>query len=154
MTRKNAWLWGAGFGVLLIIFVGAFFLIGEATGGSGGGACDGDLRPHDSAPVSAEAFAGQDAALKEVVDMIVAGDRVGGEAAFFGPVHNFTYVAHSRLNELDPIAAEDLCQWIIRVEDGIAVGASDFSVAVEIDHLRGLLRDAGVALGYPRPGQR
>ncbi len=152
MTRNNAWLWGASFGVLAIIFVGAFFLVREATGGDV--PCDRDLRPRESGAVSAEAFADQDVALKEVVDMIVAGDRAGGEAALFGPVHDFTYVAQSHLDEIDPVAAEDMCEWIIRVEDGIAVGASDFSVAVEIDHLRGLLRDAGVALGYPRPGQQ
>ncbi|MCH7484469.1 MAG: hypothetical protein IIA90_04895 [Chloroflexi bacterium] len=153
MTWSNAWLWGASCGVLAIIFVGAFFLIREATGG-GGDTCDRDLRPRESGSVSAQAFADQDAALKEVVDMIVAGDRARAESALFGPVHDFTYVAQSHLDELDPIAAENLCEWIIRVEDGIAAGASDFSVAVEIDHLRGLLRDAGVALGYPRPGQR
>ena len=152
MTRNNAWLWGASCGLLAIIFVGAFFLISEATGGDA--PCDRDLRPRESGSVSAHAFADQDAALKEVVDMIVAGDRAAAEAALFGPVHDFTYVAQSHLDELDPSAAENLCEWIIRVEDGIAAGASDFSVSVEIDHLRGLLRDAGVALGYPRPGQQ
>lgn len=152
MTRKGALLWGVSFGVLVIILVGAVFLIREATGGGRGRDCD--LRPHDYAPVSAQAFVDEDVALKDVVDMVIAGDRAGAEAAFFGSVHNFTYVAHSHLNELDAIAAENLCEWIIRVEEGIGVGASDFSVAIEIDHLRGLVRDAGVALGYPRPGRQ
>ena len=151
MTWSNAWFWGASFGAVVIVLVGAFFLTQEVTGG-GDDACDRDLRPRESGSVSAEAFADQDAALKEVVDLIVAGNRVRAEDALFGPTHDFTYVAQSHLEELDPIAAEDLCEWIIRVEDGIAVGASDFSVAIEIDHLRGLLRDAGVTLGFPRAG--
>lgn len=150
MARNNAWSWGACLGALVIIFVGAFFLVREATDG-GGDACDSDLPRLGSSSVSAEAFVREDAALKRVVDMLNAGDRTGAEAAFFGPVHNFTHNVHPLLREQDLVAARDLCQWVIRLENGFSVNASDASVAVRVDHIRGLLRDAAVALGYPRP---
>lgn len=151
MTTNNSWLWATALGLLAVVSVGAFFLVRQTTGG-GGNSCDTGLPKSDSTSISAQAFADQDAALKDVVNTLNAGDRASAEVVFFGPVGSFTYAVLIALSENDSVAADDMCQWIIRVEDGFSRGASNSSVAVSIDHLRGLLRDAAVAFGYPRPG--
>jgi hypothetical protein len=146
------WVWGAGLGALVVIFVGAFFIVRSATGGDAS-ACDSDLPPltTDTPDVNAEAFANEDAALKRVVDMLSAGDRAGAEAAFFGPVHNLTHAVHPLVREVDEDLGREICEVVLDLENQLAVGASDASVALNMDRVRGLLRDAAVALGYPRP---
>jgi hypothetical protein len=151
-SKVPDWVWGAGLGVLVVIFVGAFFIVRSATGGDSS-PCDNDLPPltSDTPEVNAEAFANEDAALKRVVDMLTAGDRAGAEAAFFGPVHNLTHAVHPLVREEDEDLGRELCEVVLDLENQLARGASDTSVALNMDRVRGLMRDAAVRLGYPRP---
>jgi hypothetical protein len=146
------WVWGAGLGGLVVIFVVAFFIVRSATGGSSD-PCDSSLPPltSETPAINAEAFAQEDAALKRVVDALTAGDRAGAEAQFFGPVHNFTHAVHPVIREKDPALAREFCRTIVDTENQLASGASSSAIALNMNTARGLLRDIAVVLGYPRP---
>lgn len=49
-TRLPDWAWGAGIGLLVLVFFGGYFVVSGALGGNGGGPCDEALPP--SAPAS------------------------------------------------------------------------------------------------------
>jgi hypothetical protein len=146
------WVWGAGLGTIVIIFAGAFFVIRSVTGGGDGGICDKELPPLDNSQVDAEGFISEDAALGRVINMLNAGDRQGAEAAFYGPVHNFTHAADPPLRETDEALAKDLCNAVIDLETSLEQSASNPLLASQVAEVRDLLRDAADALGYPRPG--
>ena len=147
------WVWGAGLGVIVLFFVGAFFAVGEFSGGGTGGAiCDEPLAALDGVEISAEAFAGEDDALTRVIDMLNLGDRPGAEATFFGPVHAFTHNVDPPLRERDEDAAKELCEAVTEMETGFSTNALPATIAAQIDLVRTLLRDAAETLGYPRPG--
>ena len=146
------WVWGAGLGVLVVFFVGAFFVVGEFSGGGSGTICDEPLAALDGADISAEAFAGEDDALTRVISMLNLGDRPGAEATFFGPVHAFTHNVDPLLRERDEDAAKELCEAVTEMENGFSTNAPPATIAAQIDLVRVLLRDAAETLGYPRPG--
>jgi len=146
------WIWGAGLGVLFIFVIGAFFATRELTGSGGSGTCDEALPPLPGSSVGATAFIEEEVALDRVISMLDAGDRAGAEAAFFGPVHGFTHNIDPLLREQDEEAAMALCEAVIKLEDSLATGAANATVAMQIDGVRVLLRDAAETLGYPRPG--
>ena len=146
------WVWGAGLGVLVLIFVGGFFLIRSVTGGGSGGTCDSELSPLGSSQVDAEAFIQEDADLGRVILLLNGGDRSGAEAAFYGPVHNFTHNADPPLREVDKDAAKALCEAVVDLEDSLATNAANATIAAGVQDVRDRLRDAAEILGYPRPG--
>jgi hypothetical protein len=146
------WVWGAGLGVLVLIFVGAFFLVSGTLGGDGGGSrCDEELPALGPSDISAAGFTAEDAALTQVIDMLRAGDRAGAEAAFYGPTHNFTHGVDPPLREVDEDAARELCEAVYDLEESF-ISAPSPTVAADLELVRDLLRDAAESLGYPRPG--
>ncbi len=149
-NRVPDWVWGAGLGVLALFFVGAFFAVREISGG-GDGSCDGPLAPLAGGEITAEAFVNEEEALTRVISMLTLGDRPGAEAAFFGPVHAFTHNVDPPLRERDGDAAKELCEAVILMENAFAVNISSSRVALHVDLVRTLLRDAAETLGYPRP---
>ncbi len=154
-TRRSGvpdWAWGAGLGVIALFFVGAFFVVGEISGGGTGGTCNEPLPALDGVDISAEAFVGEEDALTRVISMLNLGDRPGAEATFFGPVHAFTHNVDPPLRERDEDAAKELCEAVIEMETGFSTNAPSATIAAQIDLVRTLLRDAAETLGYPRPG--
>ena len=79
-------------------------------------------------------------------------DRAGAEAAFFGPVHNFTHNVDPPLREVDEPLAKRLCGQVIDVENGLTERAPNDELIVILGQIREIIRDAAEALGYPRPG--
>jgi hypothetical protein len=151
-TRLPDWVWGAGLGVIALFFIAVFFLVSGVLGGGGGGSqCDDPLAPLGSSEISAEAFQEEDAALGRVIGFLQSGDRVAAEAAFYGPVHNFTHNADPPLREQDEELAKELCEAVLVLEESFITGTTP-DVATDTQRVRDLLRDAAVALGYPRPG--
>ena len=146
------WVWGAGLGVIVLFFVGAFFVVGEFSGGGSGTICDEPLAALDGVEISAEAFAAEDDALTRVISMLNLGDRPGAEATFFGPVHAFTHNVDPPLRERDEDAAKALCEAVTEMETSFSTNAPSATIAAQIDLVRTLLRDAAETLGYPRPG--
>ncbi len=151
-SRVPDWIWGAGLGALALLFVGAFFLVRDLTGGGVGGTCDEPLAPLDGGEIDAQAFAAEDEALTRVISMLTLGDRQGAEAAFFGPVHAFTHNVDPPLRDRDEDAAKELCEAVLDMENSLATNAPSATIAAQIDLVRELLRDAAETLGYPRPG--
>ncbi|MEX0683500.1 MAG: hypothetical protein WD904_04310 [Dehalococcoidia bacterium] len=154
-ARQDAlpdWVWGAGLGVLVLIFVGAFFLVRQVSGGGGDDTCDKALVPLGQSEISADAFVTEEAALTRVIDFLNGGDRQAAEAAFFGPAHNFTHNVDPEVREKDESLARDLCHAVVTLEDDLATNGSNQAIAAEVDRVRLLLRDIAETLGYPRPG--
>ncbi len=146
------WVWGAGLGIIALFFVGAFFVVGEISGGGTGGTCNEPLAPLDGSDISAEAFFDEDDALTRVISMLNLGDRPGAEATFFGPVHAFTHNVDPPLRERDEDAAKELCEAVVEMEAGFSTNAPPATIAAQIDLVRTLLRDAAETLGHARPG--
>ncbi len=154
-TRRRGvpdWVWGAGLGVIVLFFAGAFVVVGEISGGGTGATCNEPLAPLDGSDISAEAFFDEEDALTRVISMLNLGDRPGAEATFFGPVHAFTHNVDPPLRERDEDAAKELCEAVIEMENGFSTNAPPATIAAQIDLVRTLLRDAAETLGYPRPG--
>jgi hypothetical protein len=151
-TRIPDWVWGAALGLVVLVFIGGYFLATQVAGGGDGGGCDSPLAPLGTSQISAEAFAAEDTGLGRVLDLLQAGDRAGAEAAFYGPVHNFTHNVDPPLREVDDSAAKALCNEVLNVEELLFNRASDVELIGSIEKIREQLRDAAETLGYPRPG--
>ena len=151
-TRLPDWVWGAGLGLIVIIFIGGYFLVSQVAGGGGGGGCDKPLAPLGSSSINAESFAQEDTGLARVLGLLQSGDRQGAEAAFYGPVHNFTHNVDPPLREVDEAAAKEVCKEVLIVEEALFNRAPDLELISSIEKIRELVRDAAVTLGYPRPG--
>lgn len=98
-----------------------------------------------------DAFAEKDEGLTRVLGFLEQGDRQGAEAAFYGPVHNFTHSVDPPLREVDEALAKDLCHAVIDLENNLASRATDFEIVGGVEEVQLILRDAAEALGYPRP---
>jgi hypothetical protein len=146
------WVWGAGLGAIVVLFVGAYFLIAAITGTGTAGACDGPLPPLGTSTVNAEEFIRVDAALGQVISLLDQGDRQTAEASFFGPTHNFTHNVDPHVREQDEDLAKNLCRAVIALEDNLATRAPAPQLSADVQRVRELLRDAAAVLGYPRPG--
>lgn len=144
------WVWGAGFGAIIVVFVGFWIALGLVNGGSAA-ACDKALAPLGTSDVSAGAFANEEIALTRVVDALNRGDRAGAEAQFYGPIHGFTHNVDPPVRERDEALAKRLCEAVIKVEDGLTARADDLRLAGDIAAVRDILREVAVALGYPDP---
>jgi hypothetical protein len=134
-----------------VFFVGGYFAVSAVMGGGNGGTCDNPLPPLGTSTVDAEAFATEDAALGNVLALLEAGDRAGAEAAFYGPVHNFTHNVDPPLREVDEDLAKELCENVIQLENDLTGRVGDPEIIGGLRRVRENLRDAAVALGYPRP---
>lgn len=151
-TRLPDWVWGAAIGLIVMVFVGGYFAISGAFGGSSSSSCDNALPPLGTSVVDADAFAEEDAGLTKVLDLLEQGDRAGAEAAFYGPVHNFTHNVDPPLREVDEPLAKELCKAVIELENSLASRATDVEIIGQVETVQEILRDAAEALGYPRPG--
>lgn len=146
------WAWGLGLGALAVIVVGGFFLVTELLDSGGGGTCDQELPPLGSSEISQATFDEEIQALDRVISFLNAGDRAGAEAAFYGPVHNFTHNIDPPVRRQDEGLAKDLCRTVLDVEEALVESGSSATIALLITDLRNLLQDAAVVLGYERPG--
>jgi hypothetical protein len=151
-TRLPDWVWGAGIGLLVLVFVGGYFAVSGAFGGSGGGTCDSALAPLGTSIIDADAFVEEDAGLGRVIGLLEQGDRQGAEAAFYGPVHNFMHNVDPPLREVDSGQAKELCRSVIDLENNLASRATDLELIGDLEVVREMLRDSAETLGYPRPG--
>lgn len=145
------WAWGLGLGALAVIVVGGFFLVTEVLSGGGGGTCDQELPPLGVSEITEDAFQEEVNALSRVINFLNAGDRAGAEAAFYGPVHNFTHNIDPVVRAQDEDLAKELCRVVLDVEEALVESESSASVALMITELRDLIQDAAVAIGYQRP---
>jgi hypothetical protein len=154
-TRLPDWVWGAGLGVIVVLFIGAYFFISQATGGGGSASgCDTALPPlPGEIATTEEGFQQEDAALGRVIEFLEAGDRAAAEAQFFGPVHAFTHNIDPELRELDEDLAKELCEAVVDLETALEPrqNISNEELAILVVRVRELLRDASEVFGYPRP---
>jgi hypothetical protein len=150
-TSVPDWVWGLGLGLIVLVFVGGFFAA-NSLGGGGGGGCDEPLAPLGSSQIKQETFDEVDVGLTNVLVLLEAGDRAGAEAAFYGPVHNFTHNVDPPLREVNEDLAKDLCRQVLDVENALSSRASDAEVAAIVASIQLILRDGAEELGYTRPG--
>jgi hypothetical protein len=153
-TRLPDWVWGAGLGLIVLLFIGAYFLISQATGGSNASGCDQALPalPGETSTTQ-EAFQQEDAALGRVIEFLEAGDRAAAEAQFFGPVHAFTHNIDPELRERDEDLAKELCEAVVDLETALEPrqNTPTDELAILVARVREPLRDASEVFGHPRP---
>ena len=152
-TSIPDWVWGAGLGAIVLIFVGGFFLLSNITGGSGS-TCDQPLKSIGNAPnADAAGFQETDVGLGHLVGFLQQGDLDGANALFYGPTHNFMHTAEPAIREKDETLGKNLCEAVIKFEtDFDTSGATNLSLlANEVTIVRNYLRDGAEALGFPRP---
>ena len=150
------WVWGAGFGAIIVVFVGFWIALGLVNGGSAA-ACDKALAPLGTSDVSAGAFANEEIALTRVVDALNRGDRAGAEAQFYGPIHGFTHNVDPPVRERDEALAKRLKEVLVKMHDPkpkvvrLDKDGEGKVTAGDIAAVRDILREVAVALGYPDP---
>lgn len=152
-TAIPDWVWGAGLGAIVLVFVGGFFLFSNITGG-GGSTCDIPLKPIGDAPAAnAAGFQEADTGIGRLVGFLQQGDMNGANALWYGPPHNFMHTAEPAIREKDETLGKNLCEAVIKFEtDFDTTGGTDPSVlANEVTIIRNYLRDGAEALGFPRP---
>lgn len=144
------WVWGIGLGLIVLGFVGAYFLL--FAGGGSGATCDEPLAPLGRSDITAEAFEQEDADLGAILQQLSAGDLAGANAAFFGrPVHSFSHNVDPPLREKDEGLAKEVCRAVLGFEESLVTNSPADS-ALKAQQVRNLMRDAAQALGFPRPG--
>ncbi len=146
------WAWGLLLGLLAIFAVGGVFLV--VRGGlslGGGGFCDKPLAPLETSDISAKGFLQEDSGLARVIELINGGAKADAEAAFYGPVHNFTHNADPPIREKDVELAKQLCQAVLKIEDDLVFGATSLEIGLDAQRIREFLREGAKALGYPPP---
>ncbi len=149
------WVWGAGLGLIVLIFVGGFFLFSSLSGGSA--ACDTALKPlPPQSDTSAVGFAKEDGELAHLIDFLNQGDVNAGSDYFYASsdVHAFMHNADPVIRAKDPQIAKNLCTVVFKIETDMDVSAhqSTATMAADATLIRKYLDDGAVALGYPRPG--
>lgn len=155
--RLPDWVWGAGFGVIVLLFVAGFFLFSRCTANAS--TCDNPLKPLSAAapPNNAEGFQQEDVDLNRLITALQQGDSNTANALFFGPAHNFMHTAEPEIRAKNEELGKKLCEAVIKFEtDFDAPGGSRVSpqqLANEVVAIRDYLRDGAVVLGYPRPGE-
>lgn len=154
--RLPDWVWGAGLGVIVLIFVAAFFLFSRFT--ASGSTCDNPLKPLTGVATQtndAAGFAQEDTDLNRLVTFIQQGDINGANAIFYGAPHNFMHTAEPEIRAKNETLGKNLCESVIKFEtdfDTTQSGITSGQLANEVIVIRDYLRDGAVALGYPRPG--
>jgi hypothetical protein len=149
--RLPDWVWGLALGLLVVLAGGGYLLFSSVTGG-GGGTCDKALpKLPGTVEVTAEGFQEEDRLLSEMIDFLAAGDLDNASAKFYGEAHAFTHNADPDIREVDEDAARAVCQATLDVEAALE-GPSLSEMSSTAIKLRDELRNAAVALGFPRPG--
>ncbi len=153
--RLPDWVWGAGLGVIVLLFVAGFFLFSRCTANAS--TCDDPLKPIGVAPpTTAESFQQEDQDLNRLITALQQSDTNTANALFFGPAHNFMHTAEPEIRARNEELGKKLCEAVIKFEtDFDAPGGPRVSpqqLANEVAVIREHLRDGAVALGYPRPG--
>jgi len=155
--RLPDWVWGAGLGLIVLVFVAGFFLFSRCTANAS--TCDNPLKPIGAAahPTTAEGFQTEDDDLNRLVTALQQGDTNTANALFFGPAHNFMHTAEPAIREKDEALGKKLCEAVIKFEtDFDAPGGPRVTpqqLANEVVAIRNYLRDGAVVLGFPRPGE-
>jgi hypothetical protein len=148
------WVWGAGLGVIVLIFVGGFFLFSSL--GSSSATCDSPLKPlGDQSDLTATGFAAEDVMMGHLIDFFNQGDISAANDYFYGgAVHNFMHNADPTIRAKAPDVAKNLCNAVIKLETDMDVSARQTTTTMAADAtlVRKYLADGAVALGYPRPG--
>lgn len=150
------WVWGAGLGVIVLIFVGGFFLFSNL-GGSNGDICDKPLAPLQGVqapPNTAAGFQEADVGLGRLIGFLQSGDLNAANTVFFGPPHNFMHTAEPAIREKDEALGKKLCNAVIDFEndfDTSGIRTDPQVLANEVIRIREYLRDGAEVLGFPRP---
>lgn len=155
--RLPDWVWGAGLGVIVLLFVAGFFLFSRCNANAA--TCDNPLKPIGAAapPNNAEGFQEEDVDLDRLIAALQQGDTNTANALFFGPAHNFMHTADPEIRAKDEELGKKLCEAVIKFETDFdaapGVVATPQQLANEVVVIRDYLRDGAVVLGYPRPGE-
>jgi hypothetical protein len=148
------WVWGAGLGIIVLIFVSAFFLFSQL-GGATADACDKALPPLGSlSTIDAAAFAQEDVSLGHVIDLLDQGDLNAAGTIFYGPVHSFTHNVDPGIRAKDETVAKTLCKAVYKLENDLLVATSHATtdqLSADTTAVRNALRDGAEVLGFPRP---
>ena len=148
------WVWGAGLGAIVLIFVSGFFLFSNITGSSGS-TCDNPLKPIGNAPDADSAgFQQEDTDLGRLITFLQQSDLNAANALFYGPAHNFMHTAEPAIRAKNETLGKNLCEAVIKFEtDFDTTGRTNpATLANEVTAIRNFLRDGAVALGFSRPG--
>jgi hypothetical protein len=154
-TRLPDWVWGAGLGAIVVIFVAAFFLFSRLSGS--GSTCDDPLNPLPGAathPNDASGFAQEDEDLGRLVSALQQGDVNAANTIFFGPAHNFMHTAEPEIRAKDEELGKKLCEAVIEFETNFdsASRTNPAQLAAQVQQIREYLRDGAEVLGFPRRG--
>jgi hypothetical protein len=145
--------WGILMGAIGIgIVVMAVLIIRGPGGGHSANACNQPLAPLGQSPITAEEFQAVDKGLQDTIAAAQLGSLAGAENSFFGRVHNFTHNVDPPLRQKDPDLARTLCRSVLNLENEFSLQRQPQEIARLAQDLQGILRDAAVELGYPRPG--
>lgn len=155
--RLPDWAWGLGFGILVVLLGGGYFLLTGITGGSGGG-CGKALPPlPGNVQVTAEGFQVEDQKLGETLQYLNRGDIDNTFATFYGDVHAFTHNVDPDIRAVNEEMAKELCERVITVEEAYdpppPAQRSISDMTNSTTALRNHLRDVAEELGFPRPGE-
>ena len=151
-VRLPDWAWGLLLGLAaLLVGGGVFLVVRGGFGGGSGSTCDKPLAALETSDLSAAGFAQEDSGLARVIDLLNSGNKADAEAAFYGPVHNFTHNVDPAIREKDPGLGKQLCQAVLKIEDDLAFGASLFDVSLDAQRLRDLLRQGAKTLTLAAP---
>ena len=154
--RLPDWVWGAGLGVIVLIFVAGFFLFSRFTASSS--TCDSPLKPLvgvASQSNDADGFQQEDVDLNRLVTFLQQGDVNGANTIFYGAPHNFMHTAEPEIRARNEDLGKKLCESVIKFEtdfDTTQSGITSGRLSNEVVIIRDYLRDGAVALGFPRPG--
>jgi hypothetical protein len=153
--RLPDWVWGAGLGVIVLIFVAGFFLFSRFT--ASGSTCDNPLKPIPGVATQTNDAAGfqqEDVDLNRLVTFLQQGDVNGANTIFYGAPHNFMHTAEPEIRAKNETLGRNLCESVIKFETDFDItGRTNTSVLVnEVTVIRDYLRDGAVALGFPRTG--
>jgi hypothetical protein len=149
-------VWGVGFGLIILTGVGGFLLLSNLSGGGGGG-CGKALPPlPGNVQVTAQGFQQEDASMAKVIDYLNKGDLDNAFSNFYGDTHAFTHNIDPDIRKANEQKAISLCEAVLDIEGRLdpppGTTRSPSAMATSATKLREQLRDAAVALGYPRPG--
>ncbi|MEO8456851.1 MAG: hypothetical protein ABI559_03460 [Chloroflexota bacterium] len=150
------WVWGAGLGVIVLLFVGGFLLFSQCTGSSS--TCDTALKPLGNASdTTARGFADQDVKMGQLVTFLQQGDINGANVLFYqeGTVHNFMHNVDPLIRAKDSDLAKNLCNAVVKLETDMEPAAAQTpqTMANDAIDVRNFLRQGAqkLDLGTPAP---
>lgn len=155
--RLPDWVWGAMFGLVIILLGGGYFLLSGGFGLGGGGGCNKALpRLPGNVQVSAEGFQEEDDSLILVIQYLNQGDLSNAFENFYGDTHAFTHNIDQQVREVDEEQAKRLCEAVLDFEEELdpppGTPRSFPQMVLSATTLRDELRNVAETLGFPRPG--